>query len=139
MATRSVSRMPKAQGGEQGGAIACTGTRPRVQCAAAERWQTQLLPVAVAQRAVASGAKQRAALSLSGGIAEAASRKTWENIARAALGKHRGMYEYCLAGWVREESMASMGSGAMEWEGIQHQRGGRRALDLFFFVVFFGE
>lgn len=48
--------------------------------------------VAVVQRAVASGAKQRAALSLSGGIAKAASRKTqegverWENIANAALG-----------------------------------------------------
>lgn len=53
--------------------------------------------VAVAQRAVASGAKQRAALSLSGGIAKAASRKTYkgvelgENIASAALGCGRGI------------------------------------------------
>lgn len=52
--------------------------------------------VAVAQRAVASGAKQRAALSLSGGIAKAASRKTqgremqkgveWENHCACGVG-----------------------------------------------------
>lgn len=35
--------MPKAQVGNKEGASTCTGTRQRVQCAAAQRWQTQLL------------------------------------------------------------------------------------------------
>lgn len=90
---KNLSRMPKAQGGVRVGLPALVPVQ-RSEYSALQRnvGRRSCCAVAVTQRAVASGAKQRAALSLSGGIAKAASRKTqegderWENIASAALG-----------------------------------------------------
>lgn len=43
MATRTFPGCRKRRVGNKEGASVCTGTRQRGQCAAAERWQTQLL------------------------------------------------------------------------------------------------